>query len=76
VREEYLRVGRRLVREEHDEGRTPLVEDRAEYEVDLWETGRAPLVLERVLESRVYSSLRNISGGRGAQRIVHISLRR
>ena len=53
MREEYLRVGRRLVREEHDEGRAPLVEDRAEDEVDLWETGRAPLVLQRVLQSRV-----------------------
>ena len=54
VREEYLRVGRRLVREEHDERRSSLVEDRAEYEVDLREAGRAPLVLQRVLEARVY----------------------
>ncbi len=51
--EEYLGVGGRLVREEDDEGRASLVEDRAEDEVDLWETGRASLVLERVLESRV-----------------------
>ena len=54
VWEEYLRVGRCLVREEYDERRSSLVEDRAEYEVDLWGAGRAPLVLQRVLEARVY----------------------
>ena len=45
VREENLRVGGRLVREEHYERRTSLVQDCAEDEVDLRETGRAPLVL-------------------------------
>jgi len=54
VREEDLRVGRRLVREEHYERRTPLVQDRAEDEVDLREAGCASLELERVLEARIY----------------------
>ena len=54
VREEDLRVGRRLVREEHYERRTPLIQDRAEDEVDLREAGRASLELERVLQARIY----------------------
>jgi hypothetical protein len=45
VREEDLRVRGRLVREEHYERRTPLVQDRTEDEVDLREAGRASLVL-------------------------------
>ena len=53
VREEDLRVGRRLVREEDYERRTPLVQDRAEDEVDLWEAGRAALELECVLQTRI-----------------------
>lgn len=53
VREEDLRVGRRLVREEDYERRTPLVQDRAEDEVDLREAGRAALELERVLQPRI-----------------------
>jgi len=68
VREEYLRVGRGLVREEHDERRAPLVEDRAEDEVDLRETGRAPLVLHRVLEARVCRVAADVSGGEGRGR--------
>ena len=43
--EENLRVGGRLVREEHYERRTSLVQDCAEDEVDLGEAGRASLVL-------------------------------
>jgi hypothetical protein len=58
VREEYLGVGRCLVREEDDEGRAAFVEDRAEYEVDLRETGRAPLVFQRVFEARVWADRR------------------
>jgi hypothetical protein len=54
VRKEDLRVGRRLVREEHYEWWTSLVQDRAEDEVDLREAGRASLELERVLEPRIY----------------------
>jgi hypothetical protein len=54
VREEDLRVGRRLVREEDYERRTPLVQYRAEDEVDLRETGRAALELERVLQARIW----------------------
>jgi len=53
VREEDLRVGRRLVREEDYERRTPLVQYRAEDEVDLREAGRAALELERVLQTRI-----------------------
>jgi hypothetical protein len=45
VREENLRVGGRLVREEHYERRTSLVQDCAEDEVDLGEAGCASLVL-------------------------------
>jgi hypothetical protein len=44
VREEDLRVGGRLVREEHYERRTSLVQDCAEDEVDLGEAGCASLV--------------------------------
>lgn len=51
--EEYLGVGGCLVGKEDDEGRAALVEDRAEDEVDLRETGCAPLVLQRVFEARV-----------------------
>ena len=53
VREEDLRVGCRLVREEDYERRTPLVQDRAEDEVDLGEAGRAALELERVFQTRI-----------------------
>lgn len=45
VREENLRVGGRLVREEHYERRASLIQDCAEDEVDLGEAGRASLVL-------------------------------
>lgn len=50
VREEDLRVGHRLVREEDDEGRALLVEDRAQGEVDLGETGGAAVAVEGAAE--------------------------
>jgi hypothetical protein len=53
VREEDLRVGGRLVREEHYKRWTPLVQDCAEYEVDLGEARCASLVLQCMLETRV-----------------------
>jgi hypothetical protein len=45
VREENLRVGGRLVREEHYERRASLVQYRTEDEVDLGEAGCTSLVL-------------------------------
>lgn len=53
VREENLRVGGGLVREEHYERRTSLVQDCAEDEVDLGETGCASLVLQCMLKARI-----------------------
>ena len=53
VGEENLRVGGRLVREEHYERRTSLVQDCAKDEVDLGETGCASLVLQCVLKARI-----------------------
>ena len=53
VCEEDLRVGGRLVREEHYERRTPLVQDGAEDEVDLGEAGCASLVLQRMFKTRI-----------------------
>jgi hypothetical protein len=53
VREEDLRVGRRLVREEGYERRTPLVQDRAGDGVHLGKAGCAALELKRVLQTRI-----------------------
>jgi hypothetical protein len=53
MREEDLRVGGRLVREEHYERWAPLVQDCAEDEVDLGEAGRASLVFKCMLKTRI-----------------------
>jgi hypothetical protein len=53
VREKNLRIGGRLVREEHYERRTSLVQDCAEDEVDLGEAGCASLVLQCMLKPRI-----------------------
>lgn len=51
--EEDLGVGGCLVREEDDEGRSVFVQDGAEGEVDLWETGCSPLTVQCMCQFHV-----------------------
>ena len=62
MREEYLGVGRRLMREQHDEARLLLVQDGAQSEVDLGEAWGAPLLEEGMRESDIWERRRLVGG--------------
>ena len=62
MRKEYLGVGGRLMREQHDEARLLLIQDGAQGEVDLGEAWGAPLLEEGMRQSDICERRRLVGG--------------